>query len=281
MEKIKEEFKGIFGGVGKYKGDPVRIQMDERVKPIIQPPRKILLHYVKPLEDHLEELLKEDVIEGPLQQEEPGTWISNLVITDKKWDKNRSNKKEGERTQIRANLDLRPLNDHVYQTHTPIPTMEELRHELKGSNCFTTLDMVHLFHQFELEEGARKLFTFRSPKGLMRFKRLVMGNNPASSEAHRRVAEVVRGCEGILQIKDNVLIHGRGEEHDERVWKVLKRFEESGLTLRQEKCVFGAKEVKWFGMVFTEEGMSADPDKVRVIKEWAPPTTVKEVKSFL
>ena len=121
MEKIKEEFKGIFGGVGKYKGDPVRIQMDERVKPIIQPPRKIPLHYVKPLEDHLEELLKEDVIEGPLQQEEPGTWISNLVITDKKWDKNRSNKKEGERTQIRANLDLRPLNDQYIRLTRQCP----------------------------------------------------------------------------------------------------------------------------------------------------------------
>ena len=83
----------------------------------------IPLHYVQPLEDHMRELLAEDVIEGPLEEEEEGTWISNLVITDKKWDE--SQKEEGDRIQIRANLDCRPINEFVYQTHEPIPTTEE------------------------------------------------------------------------------------------------------------------------------------------------------------
>ena len=131
--------------------------------------------------------MENDVIEGPLTEEEEGSWISNLVITDKKWDEG----KPGERQQIRANLDLRPLNKYVYQTHEPIPTPDELKHRLKGSNRFTALDMVHSFHQFQLEEDARKLFTFRSPWGLYRYKRLVMGNSPASSECHRRVRAVV------------------------------------------------------------------------------------------
>ena len=278
MDRIIQDHKELFEGVGKYNGEPVRIQLEENVKPVIQPPRRIPLHYVQPLNDHLEELLKEDVIEGPINQEEQGTWISNLVITDKKWDKARGPE---ERVQIRANLDLRELNEYVYQTHTPIPTVEELRHELRDSDTFTTLDMTHSFHQFVLEEKDRKLFTFRAPRGLMRFKRLVMGNNPASSEAHRRVAKVVEGLEGALQIKDDVLLHGRGKEHDERLRKVLKRFQEAGLTLRKEKCVFGEEEVKWFGMVYSKYGMQADPDKVKLIKEWKEPRTVREVKSFL
>ena len=64
-----------------------------------------------------------------------------------------------------------------------------------------------------LEEKDRKLFTFRAPRGLMRFKRLVMGNNPASSEAHRHVAKVVEGLEGALQIKDDVLLYGTEGQH--------------------------------------------------------------------
>ena len=278
MEQIIKEHREVFGGVGKYKGETVKIQLQEDIKPVIQPARRIPLHYVQPLNEHLEELLREDVIEGPLTDEEPGTWISNLVITDKKWDTARG---PGERVQIRANLDLRQLNNFVYQTHTPIPTVEELRHELRSSDTFTTLDMVHSFHQFVLEEGDRKLFTFRAPKGLMRFKRLVMGNNPASSEAHRRVASVVEGLEGTLQIKDDVLVHGKGKQHDERLRAVLNRFQEAGLTLRKEKCKFGQGEVKWFGMVYSKHGMQADPEKVKLIKEWKAPRTVSEVKSFL
>merc|ERR1712041_10655 len=100
----------MFKGIGKYVGDPVKIQVKEGISPVNQPPRRIPLQYVEPLKEHVAELVEADVVEGPLQEEEEGTWISNLVITEKKWDKDR---KEGERRQIRANLDCRPLNKYV------------------------------------------------------------------------------------------------------------------------------------------------------------------------
>ena len=279
MKRLVDEYQDIFGGVGKYNGPEIKIQVRDNIKPVIQPRRKIPLHYVQPLEDHLKELMEEDVIEGPLVEEEEGTWISNLVITDKKWDG--ESKPEGERVQIRANLDCRELNEYVYQTHEPIPTSEELRHKLRGSDRFTTLDMVHSFHQFVLEEKARKLFTFRAPGGLYRYKRLVMGNNPASSEAHKRVKMALEGCKGVCQIKDDVLVYGTGAEHDDRVREVLNRFREAGLTLRREKCYMGQEKVKWFGMIYSAQGMTADPAKTEVISSWPAPKTVRDVKSFL
>ena len=93
---------------------------------------------------------------------------------------------------------------------------EELRHQLKGSNRFSTLDMVHNFHQFELEEKARKLFTFRAPGGLYRYKRMVMGNNPSSSESHRRVKKVVAGCEGVIQKKNDILVNSKESRNGPR-----------------------------------------------------------------
>ena len=91
--------------------------------------------------------------------------------------------------------------------------------------------MVHSFHQFVLEPDAKKLFTFRAPGGLFRYKRLVMGNSPASSEAHRRIKMVLEGCEGAVQIKDDVLVYGKDEEHDARLREVLAWFKRAGLTL--------------------------------------------------
>ena len=66
------ELKRLLQGIGRYKGPPVQIQVKPEASPVIQPPRRILLHYREPLEDHLAELLEQDVIEGPLQEEEPG-----------------------------------------------------------------------------------------------------------------------------------------------------------------------------------------------------------------
>ena len=153
MNRVTKEFKRLFQGIGRYKGPPVQIQVKPGARPVIQPPRRIPLHYREPLEDHLAKLLEQDVIEGPLQEEERGTWISNLVITAKAWDKEKE-RRPGERVQIRANLDCRPLNEVVYQTHEPIPMVEELRHTLKGSTRFSKLDLAHCFHQFEIEESA-------------------------------------------------------------------------------------------------------------------------------
>ena len=111
------------------------------------------------------------------------------------------------------------------------------------------------------------MFTFRAPGGLYRYKRLVMGNSPASSEAQEKIKIVLEGCEGVMQIKDVVLVFGKDEEHDVRLREVLARFKKAGLTLRKEKCHLGKPEVKWFGMVYTEHGMSDDPEKTKVIKD--------------
>ena len=70
MDELAKEYEDIFQGIGKYRGEPVKIQLTANVSPIIQPPRRIPLHYVQPLKDHLAEMIKEDVIEGPLSEEE-------------------------------------------------------------------------------------------------------------------------------------------------------------------------------------------------------------------
>ena len=54
-----------------------------------------------------------------------------MVITAKAWEKGQE-RRPGDSVQIRANLDCHPLNEAVYQTHNTIPTVEELRHTLKG-----------------------------------------------------------------------------------------------------------------------------------------------------
>ena len=52
------------------------------------------------------------------------------------------------------------------------------------------------------------------------------------------------------------------------------------LTLRPEKCRFG-QEVKWFGHVYSAQGMSPDPEKIKTITNWPEPENKEAVKSFL
>ena len=141
--------------------------------------------------------------------------------------------------------------------------------------------MNHSYHQFPLDEESKNLFVFYTPWGLHRFNTLVMGAHTASSECQETIRRVLVGLDGCEQIQDDLVVHGKGEEHDRRLDAVLKRLREYNITLRREKCHFGQPEVLWFGNVYSCQGMSPDPAKVQIIKDWPAPGSKSEIKSFL
>ena len=271
MDGITKGFSRLFQGIGKAKVDPIHIYIDEKVKPVQQKQRKVAFHYMERLRAHLDELCANGVISGPLDSEEATGWISNIVITGKKWDS----------SKIRVNLDLRDMEEAVRPSHFPMPTADDLRHQFAGSDRYTTLDMNHAFHQFPLDEESQELFVFWTPWGLYKFNTLAIGIHTASSECQEKLRRVLEGLDGVCQIQDDIVVHGRGKGHDERLVKVLERLQEYGFTLRKEKCHWGKSSIVWFGHVFSAAGMSPDPDKVQHIKDWPVPENKSEVKSFL
>ena len=62
-----------------------------------------------------------------------------------------------------------------------------------------------------MTEESADLFVFHTPWGLHRLNRLVMGAHSGSSELQERMRIIVEGLEGVTQIKDDVVIHGKGK----------------------------------------------------------------------
>ena len=65
--------------MGEYKGEPVRIHIDESMKPVTQPHRCITFHVRKQVEDKLRQLEGDDIIErvdGPT----PVGWADDTNI---------------------------------------------------------------------------------------------------------------------------------------------------------------------------------------------------------
>ncbi|XP_043245814.1 uncharacterized protein K02A2.6-like [Amphibalanus amphitrite] len=180
------------------------------------------------------------------------------------------------------NIDMREPNKAIRRTPRHVTTVAEMRHMLEGARVFSELDMSHGFHQLALAEESRKMGAFRTHEGLHRFKVLFFGASPASDIFHDRISATLRGLTGCTSIHDNILVWGKtAEEHATNLDACLQRLKERGLTLRKEKCTFGSEEVNWFGWVFSKSGMSADPRKVKAIREAGPPQTTDDVRSFL
>ena len=271
MADLVAKFPKVFKGLGRATGVPdIHIEMDNSVTPVQQKQRQIPIQYKQKLKDHLEELVREGVV-TPVECTNGTGWIHNVVITAKKWSADK----------IRMNLDTRPMKKAVRASHFHIPTPQELRHEFQGSNRFSVVDFNHAFHQFPMDQASKNLFTFHTPWGLHKLNTLVMGTHSGSSELQERVRVIVKGLEGVAQIKDDVVVHGSGKEHDIRLDRFMTRIQEHGLTLRKEKCRFGVTQVLWFGNVYDKHGMSVDPAKVQIIKDWPRPKDKAAVKSFL
>jgi hypothetical protein len=47
------------------------------------------------------------------------------------------------------------------------------------------------------------------------------------------------------------------------------------------KCDFWLKEIKFLGHTISQAGIAVDPDKVQEVMSWKPPTTARQIRSFL
>jgi len=148
-EEILNKYTDVFQGLGEL-GEPLRLEVDEMVKPVQIPPRRIPEALRGFLKDHLAELEQQGVIEKVTQVTD---WVSAILVNKK------SNGK------IRLCLDPQPLNKALKRCHYPIPTIEDVLPDLANAKVFTKLDCKNGYWQVPLDHDSSVLTTFNTPFG--------------------------------------------------------------------------------------------------------------------
>ena len=82
-------------------------------------------------------------------------------------------------------------------------------------------------------------------------------------------------------IYDIIIFSKSVDEHLVHLEEVFRRLCNVNLKLNPKKCSFVKQRLEYLGHVVTQEGISPNPDKVRVIQEVPTPTKLKELRSFL
>jgi len=264
---IMRKFPDVFSGLGKLKDYQLKIHVDENVKPIAQPVRRLPFNIRKSVELKLKEFEELDVIE---RVHEPSKWVSPLVVVPKK---------NGE---IRICVDMRRANEAIVRERHPIPTVDEILQELNGATVFSKIDLRWGFHQIELEPESRNITTFTTHAGLYRYKRLMFGVSCAPEMYQQCIQMALFGCEGQRNISDDVIVYGKTQmEHDAYLEKVLERMREKGLKLNADKCKFNMDKLTFMGHVLSANGVSPDESKVEAVTSARNPQNATELRSFL
>ena len=81
---------------------------------------------------------------------------------------------------------------------------------------------------------------------------------------------------------DDILVYSKSEkEHEEHLTIVLQKLRNHQLYAKLSKCEFWIDKVPFLGHIISNGGVTVDPAKVSEVLDWQPPTSVKEIKSFL
>ena len=266
-QDLLEEYKECFSGVGKLKNFQAKHRVDEKVAPVAQKLRPIPFGLREKGEHKLEELIDYDIIE---EVTGPTSWVSPVAVVPKP---------SGD---IRLCVDMRRANEAILRERHPIPTVDDVLHNLNRRTTFSKLDLKWGFHQIELDEQSRDITIFVTHKGLYRYKRLSFGINSAPELYQHIIQQVVAGCEGTHNIHDDIIVHGRSvEERDARLRKTLEHLREEGLTLNKEKCVFRMSELTFMGYLLSSKGIGPTESRVEAVVNAKEPQNAGEVRSFL
>ena len=82
----------------------------------------------------------------------------------------------------------------------------------------------------------------------------------------------------VLVFFDDILIYNKSwEDHVQHVDRVLQLLEVEQLYAEPSKCFFRVQEVEYLGHIVSHEGVKADPNKIKAIKELRIPTTLRNL----
>ena len=268
--KLREIYPEVFSGlIGKLKGYELELHIDKKIRPVRSKERRIPFHLRDKVEAELDVMLRDDIIEFATG---PTPWVSEMVIVPK----------PSNPDQIRITIDSKEANLAIARERHNTPSVEELAIDLNKARVISKADFTRSFYQIVIRKKSRYITTFRTSRGLMRFKRLSMGICCASEMFQWIIEKELAGLKGVKNLIDDCFIWGSSEEeHDIRVIAFLDRLKERGLTLNWDKCEFRQTELLFFGVVFSEKGIALNPAKVKALKEASPPNNVSELRSFL
>ena len=270
-DRILKDYSDVFEGLGCMDG-LYHMEVDDNVKPVIHPPRKVPVALRDRLKEELDTLVKEEVI-TPVT--EPTNWVSSLVLVNKP-------------DKLRICIDPQDLNKALLRAHYLLPTIEEVATRLSKAKVFSVLDAKNGFWQVQLDKESSFLTTFNTPFGRYRWLRLPFGIKTAPEVYQCRIHESLQGLSGIEDIVDDILCVGEGdtyesavEDHDKNLIALLERCREKNIKLNPKKLQLRKQEVPYIGHLLTSDGLKPDPNKVKAIVEMPTPADKQSLQRLL
>jgi ribonuclease HI len=153
-----------------------------------------------------------------------------------------------------------------------------------GAKIFSKIDLRSGYHQIKIRASDIPKTAFSTRYGLYEY--LVMSFGLTSAPAYfmylMNSVFMPELDKFVVVFIDDILVYSKNEdEHTEHLHIVLQRLRDHHLYAKLSKCDFWLRDIKFLGHTISRDGISVDPEKVQEVMDWKPPTTVRQIRSFL
>ena len=271
LQQLMYEFSDIISESPADLGHTNEVQHEIRMKtkePVHIPQFRIPEEHLDILNKHVDDLLASGCI-----MRSSSTFNSPIFLI-----------KKPHGNGLRVIQDFRAINEASYDNKYSIKEIQECIDNIgrMKSTTFSTLDLTSGFWQMALKKSSQDQTAFSVP-GRGRFCWLVtpMGLKGSPASFQRLMDTVMEGLPNTQTYIDDCLIHSQDEvRHLVHIRECFVRLRKYNLKLNLKKCAFGRKSVPYLGHVLTADGIKPSDDKLKAVRDFPEPTSVRQVREF-
>ncbi|KAM9984521.1 hypothetical protein ACTFIZ_007510 [Dictyostelium cf. discoideum] len=176
------------------------------------------------LDEHIKELLKYKIIR------ESNSPVSSSVVLRPKPD-----------GSMRMCINYTKLNNITVKDRYPIPDINEIWNQIKGSKVYSKLDMISGYYQIPIRESDKYLTALSVPQGLFEFNVMPFGLCNAPAVFQRTIHKIFKeeNRHTLQSFYDDILSHSKSiEEHTPHLEGIFMKMRENKLLAKLSKCQF-------------------------------------------
>jgi hypothetical protein len=181
---------------------------------------------------------------------------------------------------LRLCIDYRQLNKMTIKNIYPLPRINDLFHQVRGTMIFSKLELSSGYHQVRIKDEDINKTTFRIIYRNYKFAVTPFGLSNAPTTFMCLMNGIFNHYldKFVVVFIDNILVYSKmEEEHDKHLRIVLQMLRKHKLYAKFDKCDFYEKEIQYIGHAISAEGIIIDPEKIKAIIECPMPKDVADI----
>ena len=242
-----------------------RLNFSPSFKPVKQKRRSFALERQKAINEEVEKLLQA----GAIREVEYPEWLANVVLVKKangKW---------------RLCIDFTDVNRACPKNSFPLPRIDLIVDATAGHELLSFMDASSGYNQISMDPDDQEKTSFVTGQGTYCHRVMPFGLKNARATYQRLVNRMFQkqiGASMEVYIDDMLVKSTTAELHISHMSEAFQILREYNMKLNSSKCAFGVSTGKFLGFIVNNRGIEANPDKIKVVLDMLPPSSIKEVQ---